>query len=227
MRKKIDERTRAIVVINPNNPTGAIYSKKFLQGVVDVAAEHDVPIISDEIYDLITFSDYTPMSSLAKDVKLVALNGISKNYVSPGWRIGYSSFYNCDELYEACLRLARIRLCANTPASYGLLSAYTGDDSHIEPMKKKLLARRDLLMKRFDEMGIPCVTPKGAFYAFPRCPGDDREFVKGLLESERVLTVFGSGFGEMGKNHFRVVFLPDEATLSEACDRIERYVRRL
>lgn len=224
LRKKVDKNTRAIVVINPNNPTGAVYSKKKLQSIADIAGENNIPLISDEIYDMLTFGDYTPLSRVAKDVPLVAMNGLSKNYLATGWRVGYSSFYGCEELFEACMKLARVRLCASTPASLALIAAYSGNDAHLKEVREKLVKRRDLVVKRLNEMGLHCEQPQGAFYAFPQCPQDDRAFVRALIDKERVVTVFGSGFGQGGAGHLRVVFLPKEEVLSEACDRIERFV---
>ncbi|MCK4327357.1 MAG: aminotransferase class I/II-fold pyridoxal phosphate-dependent enzyme [Candidatus Diapherotrites archaeon] len=226
VRKKISGKTRVMVVINPNNPTGAVYSKKMLQSLIDVAGEHSLPLVSDEIYNLMTFQESVSLSSLVKDTPVITLNGISKNYLSPGWRIGSMAFRNCPEIFEACLALGRNRLCVNEPCAWGFKAALDGPQAHIEETKKKLIERRDFVVKRFGEMGVHCVEPKAAFYAFPRIDtGDDKQWVLDLLHQEHVLVVHGSGFGEYGKGHFRLVFLPPIEVLSEALDRIERFVK--
>ncbi|MFC2174247.1 aminotransferase class I/II-fold pyridoxal phosphate-dependent enzyme [archaeon] len=225
VRKKITGKTSVLAVINPNNPTGAVYSKKTLQAIIDLAGEHSLPIISDEIYDLLAFEESVSLSSLVKDTPVITLNGISKNYLAPGWRVGSMAFRNCPDIYESCATLARNRLCVNTPCAWGYKAALDGPQGHIAETKKRLVERRDFVLKRFSEMGLECTEPKGAFYAFPKIDTpDDKKWVLDLLHQEHVLVVHGSGFGEYGKGHFRMVVLAPVETLSIALDRIEHFV---
>ncbi len=229
MRSKITERTKLLVVINPNNPTGAVYSKGMLKQIIDLAGEHNLPIISDEIYDQLVFGEYTSLTSLVKDTPLITLNGISKNHIAPGWRIGYMAFRNCPDIQEACMAQGRVRLCVNEPAAWGFKAALDGPQDHVEETKKKLLRRRDYMMKRIAEIdGLSCVEPEAAFYAFPKIEGvsDDKQWVLDLLHKEHVLTVHGSGFGYAGRGHFRMVYLPPVDVLADAFDRIERFMAK-
>jgi len=231
--KKINEKTKAFVCINPNNPTGAMYSEKTLKAMVDIIAPHNIPIISDEIYDLLTFKDNVAhMSSVAKDVPLILLNGMSKVYLSPGWRMGSMSFScGCEDIHDACIRQARIRLCANAPAQYAYAKALLGPDDHIKKTVEKLRERRDFAYKRLNEIdGLSTAKPEGAFYIFPKIENnkykDDKEWVLELLHQKHVLTVFGSGFGEeYGKDHFRIVYLPPMETLEKAFNKIEEFMK--
>ncbi|MDP7282088.1 MAG: aminotransferase class I/II-fold pyridoxal phosphate-dependent enzyme [Candidatus Undinarchaeales archaeon] len=229
---KISDKTRAFVSINPNNPTGALANEKTLKKMVDVLAPTGIPIISDEIYDLMTFKEPAHMSAVAKDVPLILLNGMSKVYLSPGWRIGSMAFRGgCDEIFEACMKQARIRLCANGPAQFAYAKALMSDHSHIKPTVEKLRERRDFAYKRLNEIdGLSAAKPEGAFYIFPKIENnkykDDKEWVLELLKQKNVLTVFGSGFGqEYGKGHFRIVYLPPMETLTKAFDKIEEFMK--
>ncbi len=235
LRKQVDGRTRAIVLINPNNPTGALYDAATIKEIINVAGEFEVPIISDEIYNQITFDKiHTPTASLTKDVPVVTMNGLSKNYLSPGWRVGWIAFSNFPEsgLRDAVLRLCRLRLCAPTPPQYASLEAITRENPEKNRELEKLRKRRDLTFKRLNEIpGISCTKVQGAFYAFPSVHSDkwktDKEFVLQLLRETGVLTVYGSGFSEKpGTKHFRIVFLADEATLAEAFDKIEEFMKK-
>ena len=229
IRSKIHDKTKAIVVINPNNPTGAIYGKNTLQAIIDLAGEHDIPIISDEIYDQLVFGKYTSLTSLVKDTRVITLNGISKNHVAPGWRIGYMAFRNCPDVQEACMAQGRLRLCVNEPCAWGFKAALDGPQNHVDEMNKKLLERRDYSLKRIEEIeGLSCVKPKGAFYVFPKIEGceDDKRWVLDLLHEEKVLVVHGSGFGRCGKGHFRLVYLPPVDYLENCFDRIERFMKK-
>lgn len=231
--KKITKKTKAFVSINPNNPTGAMADKKTLKQIADTIAPHNIPIISDEIYDLMTFKEPAHMSSvIGKDAQFVLLNGMSKVYLSPGWRIGSMAFQNMDEIYEACMKQARIRLCANVPAQCAYAKALLGQHDHVKQTVAKLKERRDYAYKRLNEIpGLSTAKPEGAFYIFPKIEKNkyktDKEWVLELLKQKHVLTVFGSGFGETyGTGHFRVVYLPQKEILEEAFGKVEEFMRK-
>ncbi|MCK5772723.1 MAG: aminotransferase class I/II-fold pyridoxal phosphate-dependent enzyme [Thermoplasmata archaeon] len=241
IRSKITGRTKAIAIINPNNPTGALYDGKSLKEVCDLIAEHPgIFIISDEIYNLMTFDEETaPTSRYSGEVPMIVLNGISKIYLAPGWRIGYLAIRDprgdLADIRDGIMRQCRSRLCANSITEYGYLAALMGPRGHIRETMEKLRKRRDLSHRRLNQIdGLSCQNIGGAFYMFPRIDcleqgpwKDDKEFALDLLHSEKVLTVFGSGFGKLyGKDHFRIVILPQEEVLEDAFDRIERFIRR-
>ncbi|MFQ5759249.1 MAG: aminotransferase class I/II-fold pyridoxal phosphate-dependent enzyme, partial [Candidatus Bathyarchaeia archaeon] len=238
IRAKITDKTRGIVVINPNNPCGALYDEKVLKEVVDLAGEHEILLMSDEIYDRIVYEKkFFSLSHIAKDVPVLGLNGFSKCYLMTGWRMGYMYFYDPEEkltdLRENVEKEARIRLCCNTPVQKAAVEALRGPQDHIEEMVEKLRKRRDYSWKRLNEIdGISCARPEGAFYVFPKVHGigsrwkDDFEFVRQLLERTQVLLVHGSGFGiTYGSEHFRGVFLPKVEVLETAFDRLERFMK--
>ncbi len=236
LRKKITSRSRAICIISPNNPTGEVFDKKSLQQLIDIATEHDLYIICDEIYDKITFdSMFTGIGKVAKDAPVVLLNGFSKAYLMTGWRCGYicmnSSSRKLDQFREDVPKLARVRIATNLPVQIAAVQALKGPQDHIPIMIEKLRKRRDLVIKRLDAMGIQCKLPRGAFYAFPKIDlrsrwKDDKEFVIDLLKSTGVLTVHGSGFGaSYGSGHFRIVYLPPEEVLEDAMDRLEKFIQ--
>ena len=238
IRQKISPKTKALVLINPNNPTGALYSKKVLQEFIDLAGEHKLPIASDEIYDDITFNGkQVATASLAKDVPVITFNGLSKVYLVPGWRIGWTMFYHngeLDEIQDASMRLARSRLCANSVCQRSGIQALKGPQNHIEEMNQKLRKRRDFSYKRLNEIpGISTAKPDGAFYIFPKIEAmskgiwqNDKEFVLDVLHKTHVLIVPGSGFNpEYGKDHFRAVFLPDIKTLEKAFNNLEDFMK--
>ncbi len=235
MKRKINDKTRAIVLIDPNNPTGALCSKKTVQEVINLAGQHNLVIFADEAYSKILFDgkEHYPAASLAKDVPVLTLGSLSKNYLCPGWRVGWIAFTGngIEEYKKAVFQLARARLCAVSPQQYAVKAALEGSQTHIKVMNEKLQQRRDITFRRLNEIkGISCVKPQGAFYAFPQIHAkisSDKDFVYQFLEEEKVLTVFGSGFGQKpGTQHFRIVFLPDEKTLAEAYDRLERFMKR-
>lgn len=239
IRKKISPKTKAITIINPNNPTGALYSKKIIKQLLDVAGEHKLLVISDEIYDDITFdgTQYAT-ATLAKDIPVVTFNGFSKVYLVPGWRLGYTMFHHngeLDEIQDAFLRIARSRLCANSVCQQACIDALQGPQDHIKEMNDKLRKRRDFSYKRLNEIdGISTAKPEGAFYIFPKIEAmdkgiwkDDKEFAIDLLQETHVLVVHGSGFcSTYGKDHFRAVILPDLKTLEEAFNRLEQFMKK-
>ena len=173
MRKKITEKTKAILVINPNNPTGAVYGEKVLKEIADIAGEHNLPIIADEIYDRMSIDKpFIGMASVAKDVPLFMMNGFSKVYLMPGWRIGYVYLQDPEDkirdVFNGIIKLGRLRLCVNTPAQYGCYQALIGPQDHIPVVIEKLRKRRDLIYKRLNEIdGLTAQKPEAAFYIFP------------------------------------------------------------
>ena len=238
IRKHITSKTRGIVIINPNNPTGAVYSPNIIKKILDIAGEYNLPVISDEIYDDMTFDDkQVATASLAKDIPVITFNGFSKVYLVPGWRIGYTLFYHngeLDEVEDAFFRIARSRLCANSVCQYASIEALKGPQNHIKEVNMKLRERRDFAYKRLNEIpGISTAKPEGAFYIFPRIDAikdgiwkTDKEFVLDLLYEKHVLVVHGSGFcPDFGKNHFRAVILPPLEMLSQALDRLEDFMK--
>lgn len=237
IRSKISDKTVAITVINPNNPTGALYDGNTLQELVQIAAEHNLYLLCDEIYDKIVFEDnFTSIARYAHDAPLIMLNGFSKVYLMTGLRLGYicmnSNSALLDGLRENTPKLARVRIASNTPAQMAAIAALHGPEDHIKEMVSKLRIRRDHLMKRLGAIdGLTCAEPKGAFYVFPKINLDgnrwksDADFVIDLLRSTGVLTVHGSGFGKQyGLGHFRIVYLPPLEMLEEAMDRLESFM---
>jgi aspartate/methionine/tyrosine aminotransferase len=233
MREKITEKTKAVAVINPNNPTGALYDKKTLKKIGDLVAEHNILFISDEIYDMITYEETHLSPSFMDDIPLVIFNGISKVYLSPGWRVGWTIFRDCDEkltdLKEAYLKQSRVRICSNILTQGGAVAALTGPQKHITDLVTRLRERRDYIYKRLNEIdGISTQKPGGAFYIFPRVEEpDDKQFVLDVLNKAHVLFVHGSGFCPIyGKSHFRSVFLPPTETIENAMNALERYMAK-
>jgi tyrosine/nicotianamine family aminotransferase len=239
LKSKINDKTRGIVVINPNNPTGALYSERVVKKIVDLAGEHNIPLLSDEIYDRITYEkEFVSTSHIAKDVPVIGLNGFSKTYLMTGWRLGYIYFHDShgqlSELKECVEKEARIRLSANTPIQKAAIAALRGPENHIKELVKKLRERRDFSWKRLNKIeGISCAKPEGAFYVFPKVNGigskwkTDEKFVLQLLEETGVLLVHGSGFGvPHGSGHFRGVFLPPIETLEIAFDKLEQFMSK-
>lgn len=227
LESKISEKTKAIAVINPNNPTGAVYPKKVLKQLQDIAADNNILLLSDEIYDEMIFEkEYTTFP--VYDAPMVVLNGFSKVYLATGWRMGYAIFCNCEDLKEAVLKQARIRLCTNTLCQVAAAEGLDGSQEHIPRLVEKLRKRRDFAWKRLNEIeGVYASKPEGAFYIFPRLPTeDDKKFVLDLLKEKHVLFVHGSGFcPTFGKGHLRSVFLPKVDVLEEAYSRLEEFVK--
>jgi alanine-synthesizing transaminase len=236
IESRINDKTRAIVVINPNNPTGAIYPKQTLLEIIELARKYNLLIFSDEIYDKLLFDNitYTSMGSLCNDVPIVTFNGLSKSYVVPGFRIGWGIFSGpidiMKDYIEAVNKMARARLSASHPVQFAIKAALEGPQDHIPEMMDKLKIRRDLTVSMLNDMEeFNCKVPKGAFYAFPtlNIPDKDENFVKDLIRETGVVTVHGSGFGQKpGTQHLRIVFLPDEKLLEKAYDQIRVFVNK-
>ena len=234
LRSKITERTVAICLINPSNPTGVVFDRKSLREIVDVANEHGLYIICDEIYDRIVFDDrFVGIGSVAGDAPVILLNGFSKVHLMTGWRLGYIAFSDSPHLdsIKRCLpQLARVRIATNMPVQYAAAESLRGPQGYIDEFVAELRRRRDMVVKRLDSMeNLSCPNVHGAFYVFPRIENnpyrDDREFILELLRTKGVLAVHGSGFGQAyGSGHFRLVFLPPPEVLESALDRIERFV---
>ena len=239
LRSKITAKTRAIAIINPNNPCGALYDEKIVRQIVDIAGEYDLPLLSDEIYDQLTFSrHFTSTAEISKDVPVIGLNGFSKAYLMTGWRLGYVYFYchnrELQTLQQCIEREARIRLCANTPIQKAGVAALDGPQDHIKETVEKLSQRADYAWKRLNEIeGVSCTKPEAAFYVFPRIHEigkkwkTDFEFTIDLLKQTGVLFVHGSGFDPVyGSGHVRGVILPPLETLEHALDELGRFMGR-
>ena len=238
LRSKISKKTRAIVITNPNNPTGSVYERKMIQEMLDIAGEHNLLVLSDEIYDQITYdTEFVSTACLSKDVPVVGLNGFSKVYQMTGWRLGYMYFKGegtqLDELKLGVEKQCRIRLCANTPVQIAGAAALNGPQDMVKDIVDKLKQRRDFAWKRLNEIeGISTTKPEGAFYIFPKIHDvgsrwkNDMQFVIELLKETGVLIVNGSGFDPVyGKGHARIVFLPPICELEVAFDALERFMK--
>ena len=241
IERKITPRTRGIVLINPNNPTGALCTREMLERIAELTRRHNLIVFADEIYDKLILdcdsqgndTPHMAFASVAPDVPCVTFGGMSKNYLVPGWRLGWGIVSGdaaaVKSYTEGVHRLLRARLCANHPEQYAIKPALEGPQDHLVEVKRKLRSRRDLTQKWCEETPrVSCVAPRGAFYAFPRIdiPESDEVFVKELIRQKHVMVVHGSGFGQKpGTQHFRIVFLPDEATLTKAYAGIAEFVR--
>jgi aspartate/methionine/tyrosine aminotransferase len=236
LKSKITSKTSAICLISPNNPTGEVFSYNDLKDIVDVAAQHDLYIICDEIYDKIVFDEtFSGIGSVSKDLPVILLNGFSKVYLMTGWRCGYmcinSNSSKLDDFRNNVPKLARVRIASNLPVQKAAVEALRGPQDHIGEMVHKLKNRRNYIVKRLNSMPrVSCTLPKGAFYVFPKINLDGRwkndlEFVIDLLNNTGVLTVHGSGFGStFGADHFRIVYLAREELLEKAMDKLEKFL---
>lgn len=239
MEAKITANTRGIVVINPNNPTGALYPRETLEGVIEIARRHKLVIFADEIYDKVLFdgNEHTSIASLADDVLFVTFNGLSKNYRACGYRAGWMILSgekkHASDFIEGLNMLASMRLCANVPGQLAIQTALGGYQS-IEDLvapEGRLCKQRDIAYELLIAIpGVTCVKPKAAMYLFPKLDPkiypikDDQQFILDLLLEEKVLLVQGTGFNWPAPDHFRVVFLPNVDDLTEAIGRIARFL---
>jgi len=232
--RKINPGTRAIVVSNPNNPTGAVYSRATLERITELARQSNLVIFADEIYSklILDGEPHASLGALAPDVPVVTFNGLSKTYLVPGWRVGWGVVSGPAETVKPYLegihQLLRARLCSNHPQQFAVRPALEGPQDHLAEVCAKLRSRRDLTVQACRAIPrMSCVAPRGAFYAFPRIdiPDSDEQFVKQLLAKKQVLLVHGTGFGQApGTKHLRIVFLPDEATLTRAYQGLREFI---
>lgn len=235
IRSRVNEKTRAIVLIDPNNPTGAVCSREVLDGILEIAAENELVVFADEIYDRMVFDGATTTSigSLRDDVPVITFGGLAKVFIGPGLRIGWAVTSGPAKmvapLVGAMRQLTRARLCASSPVQCAVPAALDGPFDFLDEVMAKLTVRRDLTVKMLNEIpGISCVSPRGAFYCFPKLELDgidDKAWVSGLIQKTGVVVVHGSGFGQKpGTAHFRIVFLPPEPILERAYRAIGDYM---
>jgi len=241
IKSKISDKTRAIVVINPNNPTGAVYSEELLQQIVDLAREHQLIIFADEIYSKILYDEatFTPLARLATDVLCISFNGLSKSYRLAGFRSGWLVISGAKKHAQNYIRgiemLASMRLCANVPAMLAVQTALGGYQSVNELILPggRLLEQRDTAYNELLKIpGVSCVKPKGAIYLFPKIDTDmydfedDQQLILDFLIQEKILLVQGSAFNWEGKGHFRVVFLPQADQIKKAIVRFGEFLQQ-
>ncbi len=241
IRSKITERTKGIVIINPNNPTGALYPEALLQQIIEVAREHNLVILADEIYDKILYDEekHTSIASLADDVLFLTFNGLSKSYRVAGFRSGWmiisGNKHNASDFIEGLSMLSSMRLCANVPAQHAVQTALGGYQSINDLILPggRLKEQRDLAWEMLDNIpGISCVKPKGALYLFPKLDvkrfniHDDEKFAFDLLKQEKMLIVQGTAFNWPEPDHFRIVSLPYVDQLEDAINRIDRFLSK-
>ncbi len=239
IKSKITTNTKGIVVINPNNPTGAVYPREILEGIAKIAVENDLVIFADEIYDQIIYDElqHIPIATLTDETLVVTLNGLSKSHRVPGFRVGWmvlsGRIEEAKDYIEGINILATMRLCANVPAQHAIqtsLGGYQSIDDLVRP-GGRLYEQRNIVYQRLNEIpGISCVKPEGALYCFPKIDvkrfniTDDVKFALDFLKRERVLIVQGTGFNWPEPDHFRVVFLPAPLELQETMDRLQRFM---
>lgn len=239
IRKKITDRTRGIVIINPNNPTGALYPEDVLRRVVDIAREHNLIVFSDEIYDKILFdgAEHVATASLADDLLFITFNGLSKAYRVAGFRVGWmvvsGAKQKATDYVNGLTMLASMRLCSNVPGQSIIQTALGGYQSIFDLTRPggRLHEQRDVCFKMINAIdGLSCTLPKGTFYCFPKIDmnrfgiASDETFVLDLLRSEKILLVHGTGFNWGDHDHFRIVFLPRVDELKDAMTNIERFL---
>jgi alanine-synthesizing transaminase len=235
---KINDKTKAIVLINPNNPTGAVYSEEVLKGIIDLARKHDLIIFSDEIYDKILYDEAThiPTASLAQDVLIITMGGLSKNYRIAGFRAGWMVIsgpkFHAEDYLEGLNILASMRLCANVPCQHAIQTALGGYQSINELIKDdgRLIKQRNLAHKMINDIdGLSCNPAMGALYLFVKVDQekfnivDDERMILDLLKQEKILLVHGSAFNIKEKNYFRLVFLPHVDELIPAMDKLKNF----
>lgn len=229
----ITDQTRALVLISPNNPTGATIPEATVKAMCELAWEHELLLITDDIYWELSFGEERPTTAGAvAGGPVVVLDGLSKSWLVPGWRAGWMAFRDPDDelagIQETVMKQARLRLCSPAPMQHAIAKALVPDAPHFQTVRDKLAARAQVVADRISETdALEVSAPEGAFYAFVRINDlggrTDRRWVLDLLEQEHVLTVHGSGFGQAGAGHFRMVFLPPEDVLDDALDRIIRF----
>ena len=239
IKRAITPRTRALVVINPNNPTGAVYPRELLEDLVEVARQHDLVLFADEIYDKIIYDDieHTPLATLAPDLLVGTFNGLSKTYRVAGFRTGWmvisGAKHRAADYVEGLDILASMRLCANVPAQHAIQTALGGYQSIQDFIgtEGRLYQQRNLAHSMLNQIeGVSCVKPKGALYLFPKLDRarfnitDDERFAFDLLQQEKILVVQGSGFNCPDTEHFRIVFLPRVEELTDAISRIAEFL---
>jgi len=232
LEKQVDKNTCAIILVNPNNPTGAVYDGKIMKEISNIAAQNKVPLISDEIYSDLILDEDVKMGKIDPDVPHILASGFSKIHLCTGYRIGYLIFKGFPEIRDSVMKLCRLRLSINTPAQRGALAALHIGKKHIEESRKKMKRRRDLCLKLLGEIkDVECIRPKAAFYAFPKVNSskwkDDMEFTYKLMEETGVVVVNGSGFSPIldGK-YFRIVYLPPEKILESAVSKIKDFIEK-
>lgn len=239
IESKITLRTKILVVINPNNPTGELYPPWLLRQLVEIARRHRLLIITDEVYHKLVYDEaHTPLASMAEDdVAVITIDSLSKNYMAPGWRIGWLAITNSHlipDVHNAFVKLADARLCAPMAPQYAIKAAMKLRKSYIESVMSRLGAQRDITVKMLNAIpGISCNNPKGAFYVMGKIDLDrlpfnsDEEFVLKLLQEKQILFVHGSGFGaDPLQGFFRVVFLPDVVTLQRVYDDLGKFIEQ-
>lgn len=239
IRAKITSNTRAIIIINPNNPTGALYSDALLQDLVQIAREHKLIVFADEIYDKTLYdgATHTSIASLADDLLFITFNGLSKNYRACGYRAGWmvvsGDKRHARDYIDGLNMLASMRLCSNVPGQFAIQTALGGYQTINDLVAPggRLARQRDVAWELLTQIpGVSCVKPRASLYLFPRLDPDiypiedDQRFILELLEEQRVLLVQGTGFNWPRPDHFRVVFLPHEDDLREAIGRIARFL---
>ncbi|MFC3151169.1 pyridoxal phosphate-dependent aminotransferase [Litoribrevibacter euphylliae] len=240
IKRKITDRTRGIVVINPNNPTGAVYPDSVLLEILELARQHNLIVFADEIYDRILYdgATHTPLASLSEDVLTITFNGLSKAYRAAGFRSGWMVIsgpkHQAKDYIEGLEILSSMRLCANVPSMYGIQTALGGYQSVNELILPggRLLEQRDICYEALNQIpGISCTKPEGALYLFAKMDKrfniqDDEQFALDLLRQEKILIVQGTAFNWPHPDHFRIVFLPHKEDLIQATDRLERFFSR-
>ncbi|MCL1836338.1 MAG: pyridoxal phosphate-dependent aminotransferase [Treponema sp.] len=239
IRSKISPKTKAIVVINPNNPTGAVYERSVLEGIADIARENDLIVYADEIYSRITYDGavHIPMSTIAPDILTVSFDGLSKSWRAAGFRAGWmvlsGNKKSAEGYVEGLEMLSNMRLCANMPSQFGIQTALGGYQSVKELLLPggRLREQRDVAAGMVNAIpGLSVVVPQGAMYCFPKIDtqrfgiADDEQFILDLLRDQHLLLVHGTGFNWKQPDHFRIVFLPDKATLTDAMHRLAAFL---
>ncbi|WP_287373034.1 aminotransferase class I/II-fold pyridoxal phosphate-dependent enzyme [Prosthecochloris sp.] len=239
IERKITSRTKILVVINPNNPTGELYPPELIRKLVEIARKHRLLVITDEVYHKLVYEEkHIPLASMAEeDVAVITIDSLSKNYMAPGWRIGWFAITNSHlvpDVHFAFIKLADARLCAPMSPQYAIKAAMKLRKDYIECVMRRLHAQRDITVDMLNAIpGISCNNPKGAFYVMGKVDLDmlpfrsDEDFVLKLLQEKQILFVHGSGFGtDPSQGFFRVVFLPDVSTLKKVYSDLGDFIKQ-